>query len=278
MKVADLAPNPKNPRTITDKKLTQLKKALAEFGDLGGLVFNRRTGMLVGGHQRAKLFPKDAEIKVTKSYDKPTKVGTVAEGFVLVRGERFKYREVDWDETREKAANIAANKGAGEWDLSALSDWMREIDDFGFDLDLTMFDEEERKALLDVDGSGPGGTGGDAADVYTKKIEAPIYEPRGEKPKLSELTNFEKTKSLLKKIEAAKVPEDVKAFLRAAAARHVVFDYENIAEYYAHAPKAVQELFEDSALVIIDFDKAIENGFVSMSKEIAEAYQSGDAN
>jgi hypothetical protein len=30
---------------------------------------------------------------------------------------------------------------------------------------------------------------------------------------------------------------------------------------------------EDSALVIIDFDKAIENGYVKLTKDIAAAYE-----
>jgi hypothetical protein len=42
------------------------------------------------------------------------------------------------------------------------------------------------------------------------------------------------------------------------------FNYKNVAEYYAHSEKEVQELMEDSALVIIDYNKAIELGFVKL--------------
>lgn len=35
----------------------------------------------------------------------------------------------------------------------------------------------------------------------------------------------------------------------------------------------MQELMENSALVIIDFDKAIEKGFVKLSEEIANQYK-----
>lgn len=150
MEIKDLTPNPDNPRTISDEKLKMLKRTLTEYGDLGGFVFNRKTKQLVGGHQRAKLFEKKSKIVIDKKYIKTTKTGTVAEGYVELLGERFKYREVFWDETREKAANIAANKGAGEWDLPKLSEWLKSIDDFGFDLDLTMFDELERASLLNV--------------------------------------------------------------------------------------------------------------------------------
>ena len=61
-------------------------------------------------------------------------------------------------------------------------------------------------------------------------------------------------------------------FLRQAAARHTVFDYAKIADYYAHASKEMQELMEDSALVIIDFGKAIEKGYIRLSDEIRNEY------
>lgn len=144
MRVEDLKPNPKNPRTITPAKLEQLKRAMLEFGDLSGVVYNRRSKQLVGGHQRIENM-KGAEVTVTRTYPKPTKAGTVAVGYVKFRGERFNYREVEWDRPREMAANIAANKGAGEWDLPQLGEWMRELGSFDVDLDisLTMFEETD---------------------------------------------------------------------------------------------------------------------------------------
>src|SRR5271165_5516345 len=111
MKLSELKANPKNPRTITEAKLSQLEKSLREFGSLDGFIFNKKTNRLVGGHQRQKIF-KDAKV-----------VGD----FVIWEGKRFPYREVNWSEAKEKAANIAANKGAGEWDMSQLTEWMKEL-------------------------------------------------------------------------------------------------------------------------------------------------------
>lgn len=71
-------------------------------------------------------------------------------------------------------------------------------------------------------------------------------------------------------IEQADAPENVKDFLRLAAYRHVRFDFESIAEFYAHADQDLQRLMENSALVIIDFDRAIENGFVAMTQSLAQ--------
>jgi hypothetical protein len=69
----------------------------------------------------------------------------------------------------------------------------------------------------------------------------------------------DKYDELVDKIKSADIPEEVKDFLLKASTRHIQFNYKKIAEYYSNAPKEVQELFEDNALVIIDFDKAIED-------------------
>ena len=107
---------------------------------------------------------------------------------------------------------------------------------------------------------------------YTKKVDSPIYAPKNIKPHIVELVDKSKTNRLIRKIEASKLPYDEKKFLLDAARRHNVFHYERIADYYAHASKEMQELMEESALVIIDFERAIELGFVNMSNEIRKQY------
>lgn len=77
---------------------------------------------------------------------------------------------------------------------------------------------------------------------------------------------------LIGEIDAADIPEEDKEFLKKAAVRHIVFNYTKIAEYYAHASKEVQELMENSALVIIDYNKAIELGYVQLTKQILDQY------
>ena len=107
---------------------------------------------------------------------------------------------------------------------------------------------------------------------YSTKIEAPIYEPKNQKPYLIELCDKSKTHRLMKEIEASSLPHDEKMFLMDAARRHNVFNYEKIADYYAHASKEMQHLMERSALVIIDFEKAIEYGYVKLCEEIKTQY------
>ncbi len=106
--------------------------------------------------------------------------------------------------------------------------------------------------------------------MYNQKIKTPIYTPKGLKPDESELIDATKFEQLSRSIAQADIDSKIKYFLRKAATRHYKFDYVKIAEYYAHAPKEIQELFEQSGLVIIDFDAAIENGFVSMNQRLME--------
>ena len=156
--------------------------------------------------------------------------------------------------TEEQKAEfiIKDNVGYGEWDWDVLAnEWDAELlDEWG--LDVPNFLEEE--------------------DIYTSKIEAPIYEPSNLKPLIGELVNDTKTRELIKEIEASTLEDSEKEFLKLAAQRHLVFNYSKIADYYSHSPKETQELFEKSALVIIDFDKAIENGFVELTKNITKQF------
>ena len=49
------------------------------------------------------------------------------------------------------------------------------------------------------------------------------------------------------------------------------------AEYYAHAEPEVQKLFEKSALVIIDVNDAIANGYVQLATDITDIME-GEAD
>jgi hypothetical protein len=56
-----------------------------------------------------------------------------------------------------------------------------------------------------------------------------------------------------------------------------VFNYEKIAEFYCHADKQTQELMENSALIIIDFEKALQMGYAKLREEIVNSLE-GEAN
>ena len=164
----------------------------------------------------------------------------------------------DLTEEQIKAFRLADNKTGelAEWNEELLAKELKELDfnleQFGFEKLADELDEEE----------------GEKEDPYTSKITTPTYEPTGEEVSLQDLVDTTKRDDLVRRIQTADIPSDIEEFLKNAAQRHLRFNYRNIAEYYASAPKEVQELFEDSALVIIDYDKAIENGYVKLTKAI----------
>lgn len=108
--------------------------------------------------------------------------------------------------------------------------------------------------------------------VYTTKITAPLYKPSGIKPNILNLIDKHKTEELLRHIDASEVSDVEKLFLIDAAMRHNVFYYNAIADYYAQCSPEMQRLMEESALVIIDFDAALQRGFVRYTNEIAKIY------
>lgn len=107
---------------------------------------------------------------------------------------------------------------------------------------------------------------------YSKKIESPIYECKNKKPHIFELYDKSKTQRLIREIEKSSLSYNEKMFLVDSARRHNVFNYEKIADYYANSNKEMQDLMEKSALVIIDFEKAIQLGYVKLCQEIRTKY------
>lgn len=253
-----------NPRTITTQALKRLDKSISEFGDLSGVVFNETTGTLISGHQRITTI-KDKKTKVVTTKHKD-KHGTVAVGHIEVEDNgkeiRIPFRVVAWDKRKEKLANIAANAHGGEFDNQKLGKLLAELNTDKFDIELSGFSDIEVKNLVrKSDSLKP-------SEQYTRKLGSPIYKVTGKKPPLSEVFDTTKTKELESAIKKAKLPADIEAFLIAAAQRHTKFNFSKAAEYYAHADKKVQALMEDTALVIVDYDKAIEHGYVKLTSDI----------
>lgn len=105
-------------------------------------------------------------------------------------------------------------------------------------------------------------------NIYTKTIQIPQYTPSKVAPPLTSLADYTKYSKLVRDIEKSNVTDEEKKFLKYAATRHIVFTYSRIADYYAHASAEMQDLMEKSALVILDVDDAIANGYVKLSKDI----------
>lgn len=223
-----------NPRKIDKETFEKLKKSLEEFGYVEPIIVNKRNMHVVGGNQRVKALK---ELGVEE-----------AEAVI-----------VDLDEKQEKTLNIALNKITGEWDFEKLEAVLKEIED---NVELTGFSEKElNKLFVDIEKASP----------YTYKVDAVQYEPKGE-AKLEELVEKEKYMELLEKIEKADCDEEMKEFLKLAATRFLKFNFAKIADFYAEADIEVQKMFEELALVIVDFEDAIAKGFVRFSQRVAELY------
>src|SRR5690349_11529684 len=96
LSISQLTPAPYNPRVTLkpgDKRYATLARSLAEFDLVQPLVWNERTGHLVGGHQRLEILKHQGE----------TEVDCVV---------------VDLPLEREKALNVALNNAevAGDWE------------------------------------------------------------------------------------------------------------------------------------------------------------------
>ncbi len=221
---------------------------------------------------------------VKKSYEqfgqrKPivaTKDGTVIAG----NHQLLAARELGWDEIAvvfvddddktAKAFALADNRTSdlGTYDNEALAELLADV---AVDPELllsTGYTEDNIEALLgEVSGDGDGHVS-EFADLYSKVVNRPTYEIVGDQPDTSELFDADKAEQLRSDILAADLPDDLQEFLVLATYRHVVFNYGKIAEYYPHQSKEVQQLMEDSALVIIDYQDAIEKGYVTLSDAV----------
>jgi hypothetical protein len=166
-----------------------------------------------------------------------------------------------WSEAKKRAYVIADNKLAmnAGWDEQMLAIELGELADLNFDLELTGFNKKELQSLLDI---------AEAERIYSDKITVPTYEPKNKKPSVEDLYDDTKAIDLIADIKESKLPQTEKDFLMAAASRHIVFNYSKVADFYAHSSKECQELMEKSALVIVDYKQAIENGFVHLTAQI----------
>jgi len=242
-----------NLKTLQDSELEKLKTSILKHGfSFPVFVWNDQ---ILDGHQR--VF---ATRELLKS------------GYAISDIPVVEIEAADKTEAAEKLLFLNSNyaKITEEGLSEFISKNALDITEFVGGLELPEFDMESFISGLGLDDDDIIGDGGE--DPYTKKIIAPNYEPSNEKPGIETLIDTKKRDELISEIERSSLKGPVKNFLKESANRHVVFDYQKIADYYSHSGKETQELMEKSALVIIDFNQAIENGFVKLSEEIATQY------
>ena len=254
-----LKPYANNARTHSEEQVKQIARSMEEFGFTNPLLVDSSEG-IIAGHGRLEA----------------AKELGLAEVPVIVLDHL--------SEAQRRAYVIADNQLAlnAGWDTSALQFELSQLKDLDFDLSVVGFGDDELGRLLegldfegglDLESEGDEDDWDPTVEGYTQKVEIPVYEPEGEQPDVEELFDRSRTDELAAAIREAKLPDDIREFLLLAATRHTVFNFERIANFYAHADAATQSLMEDSALVIVDFQKAIERGFVKLNDQVDAAFR-----
>lgn len=231
MSLGQLAPYAGNAKKHTEKQIEQLANSIDQFG------FNDPIGVWTNPDGVLEIVEGHGRVMACKElgWDDDAKVPVI----------RLDHLD---DEARRAYTHVhnqlTMNTG---FDIEKLESEMKKLDfewsDFGFNVkDVEQPDEK-----------------------YTTATNIPQYEPEtAEMPTFSEMVDTSKRDELIAEIEASDIDDDAKAFLEAAASRHCVFSYSKIADYYSQAPAKVQRLMERSALVIIDYDDAIANGYATL--------------
>lgn len=145
--IHELMDAPYNPRIDLkpeDIEYQKLKKSIKEFDYVEPIIYNEKTGNIVGGHQRVKVLKELGYDEIDVSV-------------------------VHLSETKEKSLNLALNKISGEWDYPKLKDVLEELDTGAFDMEITGFDDGEIEDLL---------------TQYRKDEKEDIFDPEEEAEKI----------------------------------------------------------------------------------------------
>lgn len=124
--IANIKPNPSNPRLIKDDKFKKLVQSLKDFPEMANVrpIVVNKDMVILGGNMRFKA------MKEAKWKEIPVEV-------------------VDWDEAKQREFIIKDNVGFGEWDWDDLANnWdAEELDKWG--LDVPQFEAEQLDAKED---------------------------------------------------------------------------------------------------------------------------------
>ncbi len=205
LELGDLTQDPANARLHPERNMEALKASLHRFGQRKPVVVRREGMIVIAGN------------------------GTLAAAKAL-GWSHVAAVIVEDDATTATGYAIADNRTAelAEWDVKALNALMNSIQGSIGPSELG-FEPDDLAALL-------GGVDLPEEDEkYTRKIESPVYEPTGDKPPVGKLYDNKKAARLIGEIVNADLPDEVRKFLIASAMRHTVFDYGQIANFYAHS-------------------------------------------
>ena len=114
--------NPRRDLQPEDAEYQKLRRSIETFGYIEPIIWNERTGHVVGGHQRLKVLLEQGR-------------------------EDIEAVVVDLAEKDEKILNVLLNKVKGRWDIGRLADLLQQLDETG-DMEVTGFEDWELQSLL----------------------------------------------------------------------------------------------------------------------------------
>jgi hypothetical protein len=114
--------NPRRDLQPEDAEYQKLRRSMETFGYVEPIIWNERTGRVVGGHQRLKVLLEQGR-------------------------EDIEAVVVDLEEKDEKVLNVLLNKVKGRWDIGKLADLLQQLDETG-DMEVTGFEDWELQSLL----------------------------------------------------------------------------------------------------------------------------------
>ena len=114
--------NPRRDLQPEDAEYQKLRRSIETFGYIEPIIWNERTGRVVGGHQRLKVLLEQGR-------------------------EDIEAVVVDLAEKDEKILNVLLNKVKGRWDIGKLADLLQELDEAGA-MEATGFEDWELQSLL----------------------------------------------------------------------------------------------------------------------------------
>jgi hypothetical protein len=239
--VKDLIPYINNARTHSDEQVTQIASSIREFGFINPIIIDDKNNV-IAGHGRL-LASKKLGLKEVPTVLVDHLTDTQRKAYVLADNQ------------------LALNAG---WDDSFLKIELSDLLGDDFNLKLIGFSDSELDKLLKLTMSDQ-----EKEELYTTKIEVPIYIPSEKCPELKELFDSKKTLRFIKIINESGLNTELKDFLILACYRFTVFNFDKIADFYAHQKSLeLKDIFEQLALIIPDYDRAIELGFVKLSKKL----------
>lgn len=259
--VEDLYLYKDNPRDVDGKDFERLKKQL-ELGEHSPILVTTE-GEVLGGNTRLRAYKelgkKEAKVTVVEIVE-------TSEGVHIVIDGKKSVRTFDTVNQAKIELALSHNDAIGTNNEAKLAELMtiHNVDTEIYSVSTQIVPVSDIVNRVSPDGNDPA----ENESSYDKNLaERNIYEPNGSDVLPDEL--YEDAPEHLREIIEEVKDTKVRSMLYNRLAYFVDFKMGKIADYYCNnATPEEQRAFEALGLVILDHDKAIENGFLEYVEEV----------